>query len=223
MIILLCLNGQMMTQEENAEANRARCRAYYQKNKEKMMLKNKKFHAANPNWKKEYEAKNKDKLSAQRKAWWDANKDKAPEYRKAWRAADPERTKAFDKRRYDLKKASGKLNIYWREYCRKNRPKFRAMSKKWMKENPERAMDHRVAYRTKKRLNGTRLSHGLTKRLLVSQNGLCAHCKADLSITKYHKDHIVPISKGGPHVDSNIQLLCPPCNLSKGNRLSPAT
>lgn len=30
-------------------------------------------------------------------------------------------------------------------------------------------------------------------------------------------DHIVPISRGGPHVASNLQLLCRSCNLDKGN------
>ena len=31
-------------------------------------------------------------------------------------------------------------------------------------------------------------------------------------------DHIVPRSKGGADVDENLQLLCPTCNSSKGNR-----
>ena len=30
-------------------------------------------------------------------------------------------------------------------------------------------------------------------------------------------DHIVPISKGGPHLYSNVQLLCRKCNYQKGN------
>ncbi len=32
-------------------------------------------------------------------------------------------------------------------------------------------------------------------------------------------DHIVPFSRGGGNTVRNIQLLCEPCNLSKGNRL----
>jgi hypothetical protein len=31
-------------------------------------------------------------------------------------------------------------------------------------------------------------------------------------------DHIRPVSKGGPNVASNLRLLCPSCNRSRGNR-----
>lgn len=34
-----------------------------------------------------------------------------------------------------------------------------------------------------------------------------------------HLDHKVPVAKGGTDDDSNLQTLCAPCNLSKGDRL----
>jgi len=33
-----------------------------------------------------------------------------------------------------------------------------------------------------------------------------------------HYDHIVPFSRNGTDTVNNIQLLCEPCNLAKGNR-----
>jgi 5-methylcytosine-specific restriction endonuclease McrA len=34
-----------------------------------------------------------------------------------------------------------------------------------------------------------------------------------------HFDHIVPVSRGRSSTVRNVQLLCEPCNLSKGNRI----
>jgi 5-methylcytosine-specific restriction endonuclease McrA len=35
-----------------------------------------------------------------------------------------------------------------------------------------------------------------------------------------HIDHITPFSKGGLTILKNLQALCSPCNLSKGNRMA---
>ena len=55
----------------------------------------------------------------------------------------------------------------------------------------------------------------------------CRHCnsKLNLNANKTQKraaciDHIVPLSIGGEHSYKNTQLLCVPCNSSKGNRLT---
>ena len=48
-----------------------------------------------------------------------------------------------------------------------------------------------------------------------SQSGKCTNCKCDL-LNGYHVDHMVPLSRGGSNWPHNLQLLCPPCNLSKG-------
>ena len=34
-------------------------------------------------------------------------------------------------------------------------------------------------------------------------------------------DHVIPLSRGGTNDDDNIQLLCLPCNLKKGNMTMP--
>jgi 5-methylcytosine-specific restriction endonuclease McrA len=49
------------------------------------------------------------------------------------------------------------------------------------------------------------------------QKDKCAACSVDLS-GGGQADHIVPVSKGGPNIPSNIQLLCAFCNQSKKDK-----
>lgn len=75
-----------------------------------------------------------------------------------------------------------------------------------------------------------RISFGGAKRRSIWEafNKICQKCGTETILFKprfyysddkpvAHIDHIVPISKGGPHIDSNFQLLCAHCNLSKRN------
>lgn len=50
------------------------------------------------------------------------------------------------------------------------------------------------------------------------QWGLCWGCGRCLSYG-YHVDHAMPLSRGGGNDWTNLQLLCPHCNLSKGAKL----
>ncbi len=45
----------------------------------------------------------------------------------------------------------------------------------------------------------------------------CPMCENKLG--KYQIDHVIPLSKGGKHTSSNLQLLCPDCNLKKSNKI----
>ena len=101
-----------------------------------------------------------------------------------------------------------------RENYRKNKEGYLASSKKWKKKNPEKVRVSLQNYRAKKRDNGGVLSHDISQRLMKLQRGMCAACRSDIS-KNFHLDHINPVSSGGENTDSNIQLLCPSCNMSK--------
>lgn len=55
--------------------------------------------------------------------------------------------------------------------------------------------------------------------LFKKQNGKCVYCGRDLSETGMHLDHIIPLSKGGTHTSTNVQWLCPYCNMSKHDKI----
>lgn len=120
--------------------------------------------------------------------------------------------RAYDVRRYEEKK----VEIQTRKlaYRSANRHLGRAQSAAWARANPEARAAERAAYRARK-VNAegryTAQDIGEIRRL---QKGKCAVCASSLKAGE-HRDHIVPLFLGGTNHKTNIQLLCPPCNLSK--------
>jgi 5-methylcytosine-specific restriction endonuclease McrA len=53
--------------------------------------------------------------------------------------------------------------------------------------------------------------------ILTTQQGKCNGCKQCLK--SYHVDHVIPLIRGGSNWPSNLQILCPKCNLSKGAKM----
>lgn len=95
-----------------------------------------------------------------------------------------------------------------------NHEKAAASCAAWAKANPEaiRIIKHNRSAR--KRENGGVLSKGLAAKLFKLQRGKCPCCKQPLG-KNYHLDHIHPVARGGPNIDSNMQLLRKICNLQK--------
>ena len=53
--------------------------------------------------------------------------------------------------------------------------------------------------------------------LLAAQKWKCAACRKSLK-DGYHVDHVVPLARGGGNGKSNLQMLCPKCNMTKSAR-----
>lgn len=62
-----------------------------------------------------------------------------------------------------------------------------------------------------------RLPYGTLPRIRALQKNRCAICRKSIAKAS-HMDHIVPLARGGKHEATNIQFLCPPCNLAKSDR-----
>lgn len=161
-----------------------------------------------------------EKLAA-RKLSYQRRREQILAYAAKYRAENKEKIKA----------ATAEKNVgYVRRYRERHPERMRASSRAWKANNPERHKatcaewsannleKHRTYQHNRRGLKsacGGKLSPDLAERLLALQKGKCACCGKSLA-SGYDMDHIVPLSKGGRNVDSNMQLLTPSCNRSKG-------
>lgn len=137
--------------------------------------------------------------------------------------AKTEKAKEVKKRFY--KNNAEKLKLYAKEYQQKNRKRISEYVKVWRSKNIEhyRMVDaewsrknkaKRTEYRHKRRAAGE-FSYAVIPELMQKQNGKCTVCRGFL--TKLIEiDHIIPVALGGTNEKTNLQLLCRPCNRSKG-------
>ncbi|MBF0345510.1 MAG: HNH endonuclease [Nitrospirae bacterium] len=49
--------------------------------------------------------------------------------------------------------------------------------------------------------------------------GICHYCNSSITPSQITMDHIIPLSKGGASVKSNIVTACKPCNTQKQHNL----
>lgn len=109
-------------------------------------------------------------------------------------------------------------NRAWYSYKYANDPEFKDWNNKrgyaW-KKTPKGKICSQTAYSNRRaRLKGATISDdalALEKQFRLSMIE-CATCK---TTERLSLDHIVPLSKGGPHDPSNWQCLCVSCNSSK--------
>lgn len=92
----------------------------------------------------------------------------------------------------------------WREA---NRDRVRELIGAWRLRNPGKRREDRKSRKIRKR-------HETIKVLMKLQRGRCAVCREKLG-ADLHIDHIMPKKLGGSNARSNLQLTCPPCNLTK--------
>lgn len=83
--------------------------------------------------------------------------------------------------------------------------------RRYRKNNPEKIREFTQRRKSKKL---GRLPKGTVASIGSLQKWKCVVCNCDIR-HKYHVDHIQPLAKGVLHMRTNIQLLCPTCNVRK--------
>lgn len=178
-------------------------------------------YQAQKEWKKRNPEKVRESAARCHKRWYEKNKE-----REKQRVAEYQKTehgKAFaresQRRWYKENKVKAKKkttdwiekNRDWVNECARRNQKKPETRRKKIVYNLNRIKQYR------KVSDGTITPYSI-EELYKKQQGKCALSSIDIS-SKYHIDHIKPISRGGRHTISNIQLLAPIVNLRKSNKL----
>lgn len=214
--------SEFSKKEASKDGLRGSCKAcdklYREDNKERMAATQKQWNIDNKERIKQYQQDNAERIAEYNKQWREENKehcaeyskkyaqdnkDQIAEYKKQWHKDNPQYDKQY---RQDNADHRAEYNKQWRQT-----PKGKAARK---------ASSHNR--RAQKLNNGGNHTGAELLNLFDLQSGKCPYCKVKLNKTgnnKYHSDHVLPLSKGGTNDISNIQLLCPKCNMSKHDKL----
>jgi 5-methylcytosine-specific restriction endonuclease McrA len=140
------------------------------------------------------------------------NPEKKKQAVKQYKKNNPDKIKISVKNNYEKNKTEIlKKNAEWY--------KLNAEIKKervslWKKNNMNKVRVMRCNRRARKKLSPGSFTSAEIKQMLKQQKRKCVVCSINIS-KSYHIDHIMPLIKGGSNNISNIQLLCPSCNLHK--------
>lgn len=201
---------------ECKECTNAKTKAWAKANPEKRKAIVNSWAKANPEKRqlsgKKYYAENTEKILASGVSYRASNPDKIKKWAKAYQEINNKKTAEWQKRNPDKVRIK---SAKWREA---NPERDKANRLAWNEANPDAARIKCNNYRARKRENGGVLSKGIRLKLFKLQNGMCPCCREKLPklARDQHLDHKMPITLGGANEDSNMQVLCATCNLSKG-------
>lgn len=103
----------------------------------------------------------------------------------------------------------------------KMRPEYPEKVRVWMAQwrashRLERCQSKAERRALKKALTVERVSY---KEIWERDKGICYLCGNPVQWEDHHFDHVIPLSRGGPHSKDNIRVTHAKCNLKKGNRI----
>lgn len=151
--------------------------------------------------KRQYESKHSKEAAERHSRWVNSNREHRKKYARELRRRNPE-----------------KFRERSREWRRRNPERSAEFARRWAKSNPEKIRRKSSRRRAFEMQAKGQFTPADIKKLYINQRGRCWYCQTELG-DDYHIDHRIPLSRGGSNDPSNLVLACPPCNLSKHNKL----
>ena len=173
---------------------------YKAKTKERLVKNADKIRVQQSENMRKWRAENKERDLENGRRYKEKNREKIRARQKELYHADPERHRQYQIKHSQKEGMKEKKKFWFSEWSKKNRHLLK------IKEDKRRALEYGA--------EGNH-THQEAQELLERQKYKCVNCGCCLKKNEKHKDHIVPLSKGGSNYIKNIQWLCKSCNLSK--------
>lgn len=154
---------------------------------------------------KSYRINSKDKVREDHKNYYRKNIEKISKYYSDWRDKNVERLTEYRKK-------------YWSDNKKHKQEYDKEHSKVYRAEHKEEKNAHTRNRRAKIKQSGGKHTAADIARQYERQKGKCYWCGVSVG-SKYHVDHVIPITRGGSNDPSNLVISCPTCNHSKGAKL----
>lgn len=179
------------------EAKRARDRAYYRRNAERIKQRVRAYAAAH-----------KEQTAAARKIYGETHRDELNRKALELYHRDPSKQAARNKKW--KAKNRDRLKQQARALRQTDPARYVAYARKHQKAYPhaKRERDHR--YRARK--NGAFVEKVDPEAIYARDRGICQICKRPVAQNRMSLDHIQPLSLGGTHEARNVQLAHRRCN-----------
>ena len=148
--------------------------------------------------------------------WAKNNKDYYKQYSKIWQKENTEKVQAASRRYRKLHLEKARENS--RNWHKRNSKKVKQIKQVWNKKNPDKTRGYGALRRA--RIFAAPCEFINPRTVWIQDKKCCKICKKRVSFRRMHLDHIIPLSKGGHHLYTNVQTSCAPCNLSKNNKVA---
>lgn len=189
--------------EEISIQTKERCALWYEKNRDEELVKRQA-------WRDE----NRDLVRAQHKASHCRNREKRLAEMRAYYLEHREEM-LVEMKIYRLEHLDEK-RVYLAAYYLANRERLLENMAQYAVDHPEVYAAARVRYRARKA--GAPINDFTAAQWRLMQeicDHFCAYCR-ERAPGKLHREHLTPLSKGGPNTWSNILPACAKCNSEKG-------
>lgn len=161
-------------------------------------------------------------IQAQNRAYRDAHPEVGKAASTRWQRRNKDRVRAKNIEWYHANKERAQLR--YKKWVAENAEARRTYMADWLAANPHQGRSDQARRRARKK--ATAVGPVDLAALWEEQDGFCALCNEPIDATLAYPDpmsksvdHIIPLSKGGPHVQENLQWVHLVGNLRKSARM----